>query len=93
MQRRRGSGRFPWHGLQVSRYFCYQTDATQRPYAKRADCSSEGSYSFSRLCRSLDQILRGHSTKDGLNVLDCVFHPRQPWLATAGADGTARLYV
>ena len=64
----------------------------QRPDAKRVDCSSEGSNSFSRLV-SLDQILRGHSTKDGLNVLDCVFHPRQPWLATAGADGTARLYV
>jgi ribosome biogenesis protein ERB1 len=40
------------------------------------------------------QILRGHSIgKDGLGVLDCAFHPRQPWLLTAGADHTARLFV
>ena len=39
------------------------------------------------------KILRGHATRDGLGVLDCVFHPRQPWLFTAGADHTARLYV
>lgn len=25
-------------------------------------------------------------------VLDCKFHPRQPWLFTAGADSMIRLY-
>ena len=27
-----------------------------------------------------------------LGVLDCVFHPSQPWLFTAGADATVRLF-
>lgn len=27
-----------------------------------------------------------------LGVLDCVFHPSQPWLFTAGADSVVRLY-
>jgi ribosome biogenesis protein ERB1 len=39
------------------------------------------------------QILKGHSARDGLGVLDCVWHPQQPWLFTAGADNLARLYV
>jgi ribosome biogenesis protein ERB1 len=32
------------------------------------------------------KILKGHSTKDGLGVLDIVFHPTQPWLFSVGAD-------
>lgn len=38
------------------------------------------------------EILRGHSTFDGRGVLDCKFHPKQPWLFTAGADSTIKLY-
>lgn len=38
------------------------------------------------------EILRGHSSSDGRGVLDCKFHPRQPWLFTAGADSVVRLY-
>jgi ribosome biogenesis protein ERB1 len=40
------------------------------------------------------KILRGH-TQDasGLGVLDVCFHPTQPWLFSAGADGTARLFT
>ncbi|XP_006658508.1 ribosome biogenesis protein BOP1 homolog [Oryza brachyantha] len=38
------------------------------------------------------EILRGHSSSDGRGVLDCKFHPRQPWLFTAGADSVIRLY-
>ncbi|VVB03422.1 unnamed protein product [Arabis nemorensis] len=39
------------------------------------------------------EILRGHSTKsNGGGVLDCKFHPRQPWLFTAGADSIIKLY-
>ncbi|KAJ6245454.1 ribosome biogenesis protein bop1 block of proliferation 1 protein [Anaeramoeba flamelloides] len=41
------------------------------------------------------KILKGHKweSKDvRLGVLDCVFHPIQPWLFTSGADKTIRLY-
>ncbi|KAL6611353.1 hypothetical protein ACP70R_039281 [Stipagrostis hirtigluma subsp. patula] len=38
------------------------------------------------------EILRGHSSSDGRGVLDCKFHPKQPWLFTAGADSIIRLY-
>ncbi|GJN32340.1 hypothetical protein PR202_gb20840 [Eleusine coracana subsp. coracana] len=38
------------------------------------------------------EILRGHSSLDGRGVLDCKFHPKQPWLFTAGADSMIRLY-
>ncbi|CAA3028530.1 ribosome biogenesis BOP1 homolog isoform X2 [Olea europaea subsp. europaea] len=38
------------------------------------------------------EILRGHASADGRGVLDCKFHPRQPWLFTAGADSVIRLY-
>ncbi|KAE8691598.1 Transducin/WD40 repeat-like superfamily protein isoform 2 [Hibiscus syriacus] len=38
------------------------------------------------------EILRGHSSSDGRGVLECTFHPRQPWLFTAGADSTIKLY-
>ncbi|KAG7549221.1 WD40-repeat-containing domain, partial [Arabidopsis thaliana x Arabidopsis arenosa] len=39
------------------------------------------------------EILRGHSTSsNGGGVLDCKFHPRQPWLFTAGADSNIKLY-
>uniref|UniRef100_A0A6N2MCG0 Ribosome biogenesis protein BOP1 homolog n=1 Tax=Salix viminalis TaxID=40686 RepID=A0A6N2MCG0_SALVM len=38
------------------------------------------------------EILRGHASSDGRGVLDCKFHPRQPWLFTAGADSLIKLY-
>ncbi|KFK37303.1 hypothetical protein AALP_AA4G239700 [Arabis alpina] len=39
------------------------------------------------------EILRGHSSStNGGGVLDCKFHPRQPWLFTAGADSIIKLY-
>ncbi|KAH0972139.1 hypothetical protein GBA52_024295 [Prunus armeniaca] len=38
------------------------------------------------------EILRGHSSTNGRGVMDCKFHPRQPWLFTAGADSVVRLY-
>ena len=28
-----------------------------------------------------------------LGILDCQFHPTQPWVFTAGADSTLRLYT
>ena len=39
------------------------------------------------------KILRGHSvTKDKLGVLSVTFHPTQPWLFSAGADGKIILF-
>ncbi|KAI5661611.1 hypothetical protein M9H77_20934 [Catharanthus roseus] len=38
------------------------------------------------------EILRGHSTTNGRGVLDCKFHPKQPWLFTAGSDSVIKLY-
>lgn len=38
------------------------------------------------------EILRGHDSSDGRGVMDCKFHPRQPWLFTAGADSSIKLY-
>lgn len=39
------------------------------------------------------KILRGHTTKDSLGVLDIQFHPTQPWILSTGADGTMRLWT
>ena len=38
------------------------------------------------------KVLRGHGVKDGLSVLSIAFHPRQPWIVTAGADGVINLF-
>ncbi|KAH9308898.1 hypothetical protein KI387_036809, partial [Taxus chinensis] len=32
------------------------------------------------------KVLRGHKSVNGRGILDCQFHPKQPWLFTAGAD-------
>ncbi|KAJ2382507.1 Ribosome biogenesis protein erb1, partial [Coemansia sp. RSA 2603] len=34
------------------------------------------------------KILRGHEIRNSLGVLDCLFHPIQPWLLSSGADGS-----
>ena len=39
------------------------------------------------------KVLRGHTTEKSVGILDCVFHPTQPWIFSAGADGTIRLYT
>eukprot|EP00980_Cylindrotheca_fusiformis_P006261 scaffold1340_cov122-Cylindrotheca_fusiformis.AAC.4 len=38
------------------------------------------------------KILRGHTVRKKLGVLSVSFHPTQPWLFTAGADGRIFLY-
>jgi ribosome biogenesis protein ERB1 len=38
------------------------------------------------------KILRGHTVRNKLGVLNLSFHPTQPWLFTAGADGRIFLY-
>ena len=39
------------------------------------------------------KALRGHSVTGDMGVLDCVFHPTQPWLFSAGADGVIKLFT
>lgn len=38
------------------------------------------------------KVLRAHAVTDASGVLDVAFHPSQPWLFTAGADGEAALF-
>ena len=38
------------------------------------------------------KILRGHAVAGGLGVLDLAWHPTQPWLVSAGADGKVLLW-
>lgn len=38
------------------------------------------------------KILRGHQVSGGLGVMSLVFHPKQPWVCSGGADGTIRLF-
>lgn len=37
--------------------------------------------------------LTGHKVVNSLGVLDAIWHPREAWLFTAGADNTARLWT
>ncbi len=39
------------------------------------------------------KILRGHEVVDYSGVLDCAWHPTQPWVFTAGADGSVMLWT
>ena len=39
------------------------------------------------------KILRAHEKIDDLGVLACEFHPKQPWIVTAGADHEMHLFV
>lgn len=39
------------------------------------------------------KVLKGHKVQGELGVLDCQFHPNQPWIFTAGADHLIRLFT
>jgi len=39
------------------------------------------------------KVLKGHSVKGALGVLDVDWHPKHPWCVSAGADGTCRLWT
>lgn len=39
------------------------------------------------------KILKGHEITNSLGVLNIVWHPKEAWLFSAGADGTARLWT
>ncbi|KAL2907245.1 Ribosome biogenesis protein BOP1-like protein [Bienertia sinuspersici] len=78
--------------------------AFHRSYPLFASCSEDGkAYVFHGMVYSdLNQdplivpvrILQGHciSNRNVAGVLDCKFHPRQPWLFTAGADSVIKLF-
>lgn len=38
------------------------------------------------------KVLRGHTASGGFGVLDCKWHPKLPWLLSAGADGNIFLW-
>ncbi|KAK3033721.1 hypothetical protein RJ639_034496 [Escallonia herrerae] len=74
---------------------------SRRSYPLFASCSEDSTaYIFHGMVYSdLNQkplvvaleILRGHASANGRGVLDCKFHPRQPWSFTAGADSVIKL--
>ncbi|MCJ1236181.1 Ribosome biogenesis protein erb1 [Varicellaria rhodocarpa] len=39
------------------------------------------------------KVLKGHQVRKDLGVMDVDWHPREPWLVSAGADGTCRLWT
>ncbi|KAK2188830.1 hypothetical protein NP493_122g03038 [Ridgeia piscesae] len=39
------------------------------------------------------KVLRGHTMTSDLGVLDCKFHPTQPWVFSSGSDHTIRLFT
>jgi len=40
------------------------------------------------------KVLKGHKVASGgLGIMDLTWHPTEPWLVSAGADGTARLWT
>uniref|UniRef100_A0A7S2XEU6 Uncharacterized protein n=1 Tax=Lotharella oceanica TaxID=641309 RepID=A0A7S2XEU6_9EUKA len=38
------------------------------------------------------KIISAHDPVDGLGILDCEYHPNQPWIFSSGADGTIKLF-
>ncbi len=38
------------------------------------------------------KVLKGHGVIGDVGVTSILFHPRQPWIFTAGADGLINLY-
>jgi ribosome biogenesis protein ERB1 len=38
------------------------------------------------------KILRGHEVVNGVGVMSVIFHPSQPWVFSAGADGKVVLF-
>ncbi|XP_076812199.1 ribosome biogenesis protein bop1-A-like [Clavelina lepadiformis] len=39
------------------------------------------------------KVLKGHRVERNLGVLDCCFHPNQPWIFSSAADNTIRLFT
>ncbi|ELT96122.1 hypothetical protein CAPTEDRAFT_130363, partial [Capitella teleta] len=87
------------HQKKAIRNVCFH-----RSYPLFASCSDDASVvvCHGRVYNDLLQnplivpvkVLRGHEeTKGQLGVTDCHFHPTQPWIFSAGADHTVRLFT
>lgn len=67
-----------------------------------ADCSDDGSLQIfhGKVVGDLMEnativplkVLKGHKIDGQLGVLDITWHPQHPWVVSAGADGTCRLW-
>jgi ribosome biogenesis protein ERB1 len=77
--------------------------AYHKRYPLFASCSDEGTVTifhgmvYSDLLQNPTivpvKVLRGHTIYDDFSVLDCTFHPTQPWVFSSGADHTIRLFT
>lgn len=77
--------------------------AFHQKYPLFASCGDEGSIvvyhgmAYNDLTRNPLivplKLLRGHDVIGGVGALQCVFHSTQPWLFSAGTDGTIKLYT
>ena len=38
------------------------------------------------------KVLKSHEPQGGIGVFSVAFHPRQPWIFTAGGDGLIKLF-
>ncbi|EGD79514.1 hypothetical protein PTSG_10085 [Salpingoeca rosetta] len=92
----------PYKTLRYHRY-ALRSVKFHRRYPLFASCSDDGSVHVfhGMVYNDLLQnplivpvkILKGHERVKGLGVLDIAFHPRQPWVFSAGADGVIKLYT
>ncbi|KCV71695.1 hypothetical protein H696_01118 [Fonticula alba] len=92
----------PYRTLLYHKY-AVRAVAYHNSYPLFASCSDDGTAQvfhgrvFSDLLQNALivplKILTGHRIVDGFGIMDCAFHPSRPWLFTAGADGTVRLFV
>ncbi|KAI0023001.1 ribosome biogenesis protein erb1 [Xylariomycetidae sp. FL0641] len=76
---------------------------THPNYKLFADCSDDGTLQIfhSKVVNDLMEgpvivpvkMLTGHKVTNKLGVTDIDWHPQHPWIVSAGADGTCRLWV
>ncbi|KAI1333102.1 BOP1NT domain-containing protein [Xylariaceae sp. FL0255] len=74
-----------------------------REYPLFADCSDDGTIQIfhSKVVNDLMEgptiipvkMLSGHKVVNRLGVTDITWHPHHPWIVSAGADGTCRLWA
>lgn len=95
-------GAKPFRVLRFHR-FAVRALAFHTRYPLFATCSDDGTVQVlhGRVFNDYNQdalivplkILRGHRITDEIGVIDCVFHPKQPWIFSAAADANIHLYT
>lgn len=74
-----------------------------KKYPLFVSCSDDGSLNIFHGFVSEDPMINplivpvkvlkgGHKVKDNIGVLDCQFHPTQPWVFSSGADGQVHMW-